>query len=241
MPFSTPIVRTAPSAITRLACAGLVVLGAVVPASSASAWTTLEGVGDPQTAALYRQWQAASQIPTANVTVSIAEHDCTAAGSIACIRGCRTGGRMTLVFADPRWLWREPDTPERVADRLSVRATFYHELAHLRDCQTRRSHAYRKAFARTMGWSVRSDLPKAERRKIDDDVVNVGLYERWGVCVNTTPTVCVAPREIFAMAGAWCSLDRASRPTGEWASGYGYAPTAAQHRAACELLRAPLR
>lgn len=225
----------------RLALAGLVCLATLSAPATASAWTTIAGVANPQTAALYRSWQAASQIPTAHVTVAVAEHDCVAAGSIACIEGCRGGGPMTLVYADPTWLWREADSPERIADRLAARATFYHELGHIRDCQARKSHGYRTAFARAMGWKVRSDLPAAERRKIDDDRVNVMLYEHWDVCVNVTSQWCVDPRETFAMASAWCSLNRSTRPVGEWAAGYGYAPTAAQHRAACALLSAPLR
>jgi hypothetical protein len=223
----------------RLALAALLAIG-LLPAAAA-AWTTVDGVASPQTAALYRDWQASSDIPTAHVTVEVQERDCTELGSVACVVGCEGADPMTLVYADPTWLWREPDTPERVEDRLAARAIFYHELGHVRDCQPRKSHAYREDFARAMGWRVRSDLPRAARRRIDDDAVNVGLYESWDVCVAVSATSCADPKELFAMASDWCSLNRWVRTLDDWASGYDYAPTSAQHRAVCELLSAPLR
>jgi len=226
--------------LTRLVLPGLVVLVGMLAPATASAWTTITGVASPQTAALYREWQAASDIPTPHVAVPVAERDCVEEGSISCVLGCEAGP-MTLVYADPTWLWREPDSPERVVDRLAAQAIFYHELGHIRDCQVRKSYGYRKAFARAMGWTVRSDLSPAERREIDDERVTLNLYQGWGVCVDVSSESCVDPREHFAMASAWCSVSRSSRPVGEWAAGYGYAPTAAQHAAVCELLDAPLR
>jgi hypothetical protein len=148
---------------------------------------------------------------------------------------------MTLVYDDPTWLWHEADSPERVDDRLAARAIFYHELGHVRDCQPRKSRAYRADFARAMGWRVRSDLPNGAQRRIDDDAVNVGLYEGWDVCVSLSATLCADPKELFAMASEWCSLNGTTRSLDDWASGYGYAPTAAQHRAVCALLSEPLR
>jgi hypothetical protein len=216
-------------------------IAALLPAPRAQAWTTVDGVADPETAALYREWQAAAQIPTPHVTVAIEERDCTELGSIACVVGCESGDEMTLVYADPRWLWREADTAERIDDRLAARAIFYHELGHIRDCQPRKSRAYRADFARAMGWRVRADRSRAAQRRIDGDVVSVGLYAGWDVCVSVSATTCADPAELFAMASAWCSLDATVRSLGEWASGYGYAPTAAQHREVCELLSAPLR
>ena len=43
------------------------------------------------------------------------------------------------------------------------------------------------------------------------------------------------------MASGWCSLNRTLRTLDDWASGYGYAPTTAQHRAVCAVLPEPLR
>ena len=209
--------------------------------AGAAAWTTVDGVASPQTAALYRGWQASSEIPTPHVTVDVEERDCTELGSIACVLGCGSPGRMTLVYADPRWLWHEADSPERREDRLAARAIFYHELGHIRDCQPRKSRAYREDFARAMGWRVRADLPRAVQRRIDDDALTIGLYEGWDVCVSLSATLCADPKELFAMASSWCSLDSAARSLEDWASGYGYAPTAAQHREVCTLLSAPLR
>jgi hypothetical protein len=227
---------------TPLAClASAVWIAAMLLASSAQAWTTVDGVANPQTAALYREWQAASQIPTPHVTIAVQERDCTELGSIACVVGCESGGPMTLVYADPTWLWHEADSPERVADRLAARATFYHELGHVRDCQPRKSRAYREDFASAMGWRVRANLTRTVQRRIDDDAVNVGLYEGWDVCVSLSASSCADPQELFAMASAWCSLNATVRSLDDWASGYGYAPTAAQHREVCELLSGPLR
>src|ERR1044072_6826154 len=134
-----------------------------------------------------------------------------------------------------------PPAPRPRAARLAAPAVFYHELGHIRDCQVRKSYGYRKAFARAMGWTVRSDLSRAARREIDDDRVTLDLYQGWGVCVDISAESCVDPREVFAMASAWFSLGRSPPPVGGWAPGHDYAPTAAQHAAVCELLDAPLR
>jgi hypothetical protein len=201
-------------------------------APAANAWTTVDGVSDPQTAKLYRDWQAQAQIPTPHVTVNIIESTEPCDGAVACLLRF-TPGRMTLAFADPRWLWNE-DGPTRERDRLMVRALFYHELTHVRDYQPRKTHRYRDRFAQIMRWRPLSSLTPRELAQHEEATLP-GVYEGWGVCI-TTATGCIDPGETFAQAGAWCSLNARNRTLDEWAAGYGYAPTLAQHRAACRLL-----
>lgn len=231
-PMHSPIYPVA----TALAI--LAILAMLVAPSVASAWTTIDGVADPLTAKRYRDWQAAAQIPTPHITVNIQERDCTEAGSIACLLRF-TARRMTLVYADPSWLWREDTTPERITDRLSAQSTFYHELTHIRDYQPRRTHRYRDRFARIMGWRPLSSLSRAERARYDEQGA-IGVYQGWDGCVYLTMDDCADPGELFAMAGQWCSLNARNRTRDEWAAGYGYAPTLAQHRAACAMLAKPL-
>lgn len=195
----------------------LVSLACLLSPTASFAWTQIDGVADPLTAKMYRDWEAASQIPTAHVTVGIAERECSEAGSVACLQRF-TPVRMTLVYPDPSWLWREADSPERITDRLSMQAIFYHELGHVRDYQHRRSHHYRARFAEIMRWHD---------------------YEGWDVCVQTA-VGCIDPGEWFAQASTWCSLNTRNRTLDEWASGYGYAPNLAQHRATCTLLSSVL-
>lgn len=209
----------------RAMLAALFVLLVVAP--GAHAWTTIDGVADPLTAKLYRDWQAAAQVPTANVTVGIVESSDPCGGAGACLLRF-TPGRM-------RWLWAEDDTAERQADRLGTQALLYHELGHVRDYMARKSRRYRAEFARQMGWRPLASLGRRERARYEASGV-VGVYEGWGVCVQLPTRACVAPGELFAMATEWCSINRTERTLAEWASGYGYAPTAAQHVAICTML-----
>lgn len=213
----------------------LAIAALALTAPVAGAWTTIDGVSDPQTAKLYRDWQAQAQIPTPHVTVNLIEDNAQCEGGIACL--LRTPGRMTLVYPDPRWLW-DDDGPSRPRDRLMHRGLFYHELTHVRDYQPRRSHRYRARFAQIMRWRPRADLTPRELAR-HDDAPMPGVYEGWEVCV-TTAAGCVDPGETFAQAGAWCSLNARNRTLDEWATGYGYMPTLAQHRAACTLLAGKL-
>jgi hypothetical protein len=202
--------------------------------AAASAWTTIDGVSDPLTAKLYRDWQAASQIPTPQVTIPIQEEGCEDA--VVCVL---LKPQITLVFPDPLWLWSD-DEPTRARDRLLAQGTFYHELTHVRDYQPRKTHRYRDRFAQIMGWRPLKTLKPKERAYYDENPMR-GVYESWTTCITLPSGECVAPAETFAMAGEWCSINSRNRTPDDWASGYGYAPTLAQHRAACRLLAAPLR
>lgn len=133
----------------QLATVGICVVAILGLASTAQAWTTINGINDSPTRRLYDTWQAQSQIPTPNVTVQIHDRNCDGdeePGTVACFLRRTT----TLVFPSPMWLFREDRTPERIADILNSRAIFYHELTHVRDYMPRsRSfrYAYRKRFA----------------------------------------------------------------------------------------------
>lgn len=205
---------------------------------TAQAWTTIDGIADPQTAKLYRDWQAASQIPTPHITVGYAEEGARCGeGGMACL--LRTPGRLTLVFPPALWLWAD-DGPTRPRDRMMYRALFYHELGHIRDVQPRKTRRYRDRFVQIMGWRPLTRLTPRERRS-HEDYVTPGIYEGWDSCVYTPDeSGCMIPNETFAMAYEWCALDSRNRTLDEWASGYDYAPTLAQHRAACRLLAGKL-
>lgn len=222
----------------RLRATVAVLFALLMAAPGAHAWTTIDGVADPLTAKLYRDWQASSQIPTAHVTVGIVESPEPCEGAGSCLLRF-TPGRMTLAYPDPRWLWAEEDTPERQADRLGAQALLYHELGHVRDYQPRKSRRYRAEFARLMGWRPVEKLSKRARARYEE-VGMAGVYEGWRVCVQLPGGRCAAPGELFAMASEWCSLNRTERTLAEWASGYEYAPTAAQHVAICAMLAGPL-
>jgi hypothetical protein len=198
----------------------LLLLGLAPGSSTAQAWTTINGVDDAPTRRLYDAWQARAQVPTPNVTVQLQDRDCDGDGEPGAV-ACFLRRTMTLVFPSPIWLFREDWSPERVADILNSQAIFYHELTHARDYMPRSSgfrYAYRRRFARIMRWRD---------------------YEGWDVCV-TVGRYCTDPGEQFAMAGQWCSLNSRDRILADWNQGYGYKPTLAQHRAACELLRGRL-
>lgn len=212
----------------------LALLISLTVAPTAAAWTTIDDIANPQTVKLYRDWQAAAQVPTPHTTVGYAEEGALCGeGGMACI--LRTPQRLTLVFPDALWLWAD-DGPSRPRDRMMYRALFYHELGHIRDVQPRKTRRYRDRFVQIMGWRPLSSLTPRERRSYEEHVIP-GIYEGWDSCVYTPDKRnCVAPNETFAMAYEWCALNARNRTLDEWASGYAYAPTLAQHRAACHLL-----
>lgn len=184
---------------------------------------------------MYRDWQAAAEIPTPQTVITIAERQCVEAGAQACTH---VGlDPMIMVYPDPTWILAEPQTPERIRDMLAAKALFYHELGHVRDHQKRQSRRYRERFAQIMGWRLLRTFSTVERAKFDDaETIQPDVYQGWNVCVYVPSGDCADPGEYFAMANQWCSIDSRNRVLDEWNSGYGYAPNLGQHRAACELL-----